>query len=319
MIGLNVSGQSTDEARQESLIGNLVSRYRKGAPGSHQAGHQGRLTGVYRNAIELGGGSLVSAGGVFTTIGLVGGALLTYFFGSWMAELLAMGRSFSFLFDIVAIWSVFLVGAYFELFSPSEAPIYFDRLNHRVYFVEQGKKRSPCWADWSLIDIEHHATMGGSPTSLRRIHHLVFLVRNSADDPTIMASYVISNVEFPGALWEYIRRYMDDDAPPLLAGEAPPLKGGKFDMVEALKQRKKNYWKDWREAPLTQLWQHLCIPLFIPFFFVNRLVVWTARTVHWPQEIKDALGAPVTEEDLKTDPTHRLRPEGDAAAKKDVV
>ncbi|MCY1241290.1 hypothetical protein D9M72_541830 [compost metagenome] len=155
--------------------------------------------------------------------------------------------------------------------------------------------------------------MGGSPTSLRRIHHLVFLVRNSADDPTIMASYVIANVEFPGALWEYIRRYMEADAPPLLAGEAPPLKGGKFDMIDALKQRKKNYWNDWREAPLTQFWQHLCIPLFIPFFFVNRLVVWTARTVHWPQQVLDALGAPITEEDLTADPTNRLRPEGDAA------
>ncbi|MDH6168427.1 hypothetical protein M2282_003580 [Variovorax boronicumulans] len=314
---MNVSGQSTDEARQESLIGNLVSRYRKDVPGSHQAGHQGRLTGVYQNAIELDGGSLVSAGGYVTTFGLIAGLIAAYVFPilnktTW-AEL-GFGLM---LFSFFSFGSVFLIGAYFELFSPSEAPIYFDRLNRRVYFVEQGKKRSPCWADWSLIDVEHHATMGGSPTSLRRIHHLVFLVRNSANDPTIMASYVISNVEFPGALWEYIRRYMDDDAPPLLAGEAPPLKGGKFDMIEALKQRKKNYWKDWREAPFTQFWQHLCIPLFIPFFFVNRLVVWTARTVHWPQEVKDALGAPITEEDLNADSTHKLRPEGDAA--KEIV
>ncbi|QFZ83434.1 hypothetical protein GFK26_11990 [Variovorax paradoxus] len=64
---------------------------------------------------------------------------------------------------------------------------------------------------------------------------------------------------------------------------------------------------------MPKFWLYLCIPLFIPFFFVNRLVVWTARTVHWPQQVLNALGAPITEEDLQADPTHRLRPEGDAA------
>lgn len=313
MIGLNVSGQSTDEARQGNLIGSLLSRYSKNVPASHQAGHQGRLTGLYQNAIELGGGSLVSAGGYATTFGLISGAILTTFYPGFFSTTWDQIEGSVIAIVLPAFWVVFFIGAYFELFSPSEAPIYFDRSNRRVYFVEQGKKRSPCWADWSLIDAEHHATMGGSPTSLRRIHHLVFLVRNSADDPTIMASYVIADVEFPGALWEYIRRYMEADAPPLIAGEVPPLKGGNFDMIDALKQRKKNYWKDWREAPLTQLWQHLCIPLFIPFFFVNRLVVWTARTVHWQQQVLDALGAPITEEDLKADPTNSLRPEGNTA------
>jgi hypothetical protein len=48
------------------------------------------------------------------------------------------------------------------------------------------------------------------------------------------------------------------------------------------------------------------------FFIVNRFVVWTAQKVHWPQEVKDALGAAVTEDDLKVDPAHKLRPEGEA-------
>ncbi|MNY61587.1 hypothetical protein D3C86_1982810 [compost metagenome] len=83
-------------------------------------------------------------------------------------------------------------------------------------------------------------------------------------------------------------------------------------MIEALKQRRKNYWKDWQELPWSQLWQHLALPLFAVFFVVNRFVVWTAQKVQWPQEVVEALGAPITEEDLKADLAHKLRPEGDA-------
>lgn len=50
------------------------------------------------------------------------------------------------------------------------------------------------------------------------------------------------------------------------------------------------------------------LPLFAVFFVVKRFVVWTAQKVQWPQEVVDALGVLITEEDLKADATHQLRP-----------
>ncbi|MDP9901885.1 DUF6708 domain-containing protein [Variovorax ginsengisoli] len=322
VLGFNTSGISTDDARQENLVAGLIERYDKRLPGSGEASHQGRLSEVYRDAIELNGGSLVSAGGWVTTIGLLG-ALLNI----WLEPSGSFARDYQIagflgvLFTVLIIGSIFFIGIYFEMFSPSEMPIYFDRLRRKVYYVHQGQRKrfllfgpttvEARTADWSLVDCELHAKMGGSTTSFRRTFHLVFLVRASTTDPTIVDSFVLPSVEFPGAMWEYIRGYMEAGMPPLKAGEVSPTKGPKgikgFDMVEALKQRRRDYWRDWKEFPWTQLWQHLTLPLFVVFFIVNRFVVWTAQTVTWPKEIEDALGAPITEADLAVNTRHTLR------------
>ncbi|MDP9901888.1 DUF6708 domain-containing protein [Variovorax ginsengisoli] len=310
VLGFNTSGISTEDARQVSLVAGLIERYDKRLPGGGEAAQQGRLSEVYSNAVELNGGSLVSAGGYTTTFGLVagGGAVWATSGGSlslWTD--LQSGHYVAFLFGIAAFFAIFFIGIYFEMFSPSEMPIYFDRLRRKVYYVHQGQRKrfllfgpttvEARTADWSLVDCELHAKVGGSTTSFRRTFHLVFLVRASASDPTIVDSFVLPSVDFPGAMWEYIRGYMEAGMPPLQAGEVSPTKGPKgikgFDMVEALKQRRKDYWRDWKEFPWTQLWQHLALPLFVVFFVVNRFVVWTAQTVTWPKEIEDALGAPI--------------------------
>ena len=292
-------------------------------PGGGQAGHQGRLSEVYRNAVELNGGSLVSAGGFVTTVGLLGGLATTYW-GYVTGLTLQPETAAQYLLKILVwmlVWALFFIGIYFEMFSPSETPIYLDRLQRKVYYVHQGKRKrfllfgptsvEARAADWSLVDCELHALMGGGANSVRRTYHLLFLVRASKADPTIVDSFVLPNVEFPGAMWEYIRGFMELGMPPLKAEEVPPTKGAKgikgFDMVEALRQRRIDYWRDWKEFPWTQFWQHLVLPLFIAYFIVNRFVVWTAQTVIWPNDILDALGAPVTAADLDADVLHALR------------
>lgn len=323
MIGFNTRGISTDDARQASLISGLIHRYGKSMPGGGQAGHQGRLSEVYCNAIELNGGSLVSAGGWVTAYGLLGGLIGTHIAWDLLHSLRVETISDYFwnYGPILALWPIFFIGIYFEMFSPSETPIYLDRLQRKVYYVHQGKRKrfllfgptsvEARAADWSLIDCELHALTGGGANSVRRTYHLLFLVRASKADPTIVDSFVLPNVEFPGAMWEYIRGYMELGMPPLKAGEVPPTKGAKgikgFDMVEALRQRRIDYWRDWKEFPWTQLWQHLVLPLFTVYFIVNRFVVWTAQTVIWPNDILDALGAPVTAADLDADVLHALR------------
>lgn len=327
MIGFHTKGLSTDEARKDGSVFGLVRRLSKRRPAGRQAGHQGRLTGIYAEGIELNGGSQVAAGGFTTTFGLLGGATCLYFMLPFWSRLFAGSSGWPkyilLLFTVLAASSIFLIGIYFEMFTPSEQPIYFDRKRRKVYYVQRGARRrfflfGPSTieervVDWDLVDAEHHTKARASTASVGRDHYLVLLMRTSASDPTIAGHYVIGPVDFPGALWEYIRRYMEKDEPPLQSDEAPPYKGQGFDMIEALKQRRRDYWKDWKEFPWTQLWQHLALPLFAVFFVVNRCVVWTAQKVNWPQEVKDALGSPITEEELKADPTHRLRPAGEAA------
>jgi hypothetical protein len=317
VIGFNTSGISTDDARQQSLISGLLQRFDKRLQSSGQAGHQARLSGVYRDAIELNGGSLVAAGGYVSTIGLLGALVTIRFFGHGVYRNLIDGAYVFFVLNVLTIWSLFLVGVYFEMFSPSEQPIYFDRARRKVCYVHQGRRKrfilfgpstvEARMADWSLVDCELHAKLGGSTTSVRRTYHLLFLVRASETDPTIVDWFVLPQVEFPGAMWEYIRGYMEADMPPLIANEAPPIKGKGFDMIEALRQRYKDYWRDWKEFPWTQLWQHLVLPLFAVFLIVNRFVVWTAQTVSWPRGITEALGAPMTPADVEADTTNELR------------
>ncbi|MNX75696.1 hypothetical protein D3C86_1071810 [compost metagenome] len=318
LVGFETSGESTDEARADGKVFGLVKRYDKKRAASGKVGHQGKLSGVYRDVIEINGGSLVAAGGYTTTFGLICGLLGVYFLRDLLYVASTKEGGYIFLiFSFFALFSIFLIGIYFEMFSPSESPIYFDRARRKVYYVHRSARRrfilfgpSAVEArviDWSLVDAEHHTKMRASTASVSRDHYLVFLMRKSETDPTIVDSYAIA-ADFPSALWEYIRRYMERGAAPLIAAEAPPYKGPTFDMIEALKQRRKNYWQDWKELPWSQMWQHLALPLFAVFFVVNRFVVWTAQKVQWPQEVVEALGAPITEEDLKADATHTLRP-----------
>lgn len=316
MIGVNVRGVSTDDARQEGLVSGLVQRYDKRLPGSPEGGHQGRLSGVYRDAVEVNGGSIVEAGGYVTTFGLIGSGAGMVYGWSFLCGLFHDQAWGWFALNISIIWSLFAIGLYFEMFSPSEQPIYFDRAHRKVYYVHQGRKRFWLFgpsvvearsADWSLVDAELHTKLGGSTTSISRSYHMVFLVRSSERDPTIVDHFVLPALDFPGAMWEYIRGYMEAGTPPLRAGEAPPFKGQGFDMIEALKQRIRDYRRDWKEFFWKQLFFHLTLPLFLVFLLVNRCVVWTAQTVHWPPEITEALGPPITEADLAADSEHRLR------------
>lgn len=319
MTGFNARGVSTDDARQENLVAGLVQRYDKRLPGSPEGGHQGRLSGVYRDAVEVNGGSLIAAGGYVTTYGLIGALGCTWLAWPSLVENWVRREWFLLAFAVFAFGAVFFIGLYFEMFSPSEQPIYFDRERRKVYYVHQGRKRFWLFgpsvvearsANWSLVDAELHTKLGGSTTSISRSYHMVFLVRASESDPTIVDHFVLPALDFPGAMWEYIRGYMEAGTPPLRAGEAPPFKGQGFDMIDALKQRIRDYRRDWKEFFWKQLFFHLTLPLFLVFLLVNRCVVWTAQTVHWPKEITEALGPPITEADLASDTEHRLRAAG---------
>jgi hypothetical protein len=327
MLGLSASGPSTEEDRPVEPLIRLMQRYEKKTSASRQVDHWGRLTGVYANAIEFQRMPFLGAGGYWLTFGLVGGLIGTVamqcFFVPGFLELRSYGMI---VFGYVMFWLLFALFAYVELFSPSDRPIYFDRRYGRVYKVVSAGAR--CWGgigprsatvtayDWGLIDAEHHVTVQVSAATTHRNHHLVFLVRKSDADPTIVDHFEFTNVEIVSALWEYIRRYMEEDEAPLTVGEFPPQStmgvykpwsdfGGVVPFLDQPARR-------WREQPWKTFFQYIGMPVTVPLYllwlFFNRLTVWTAQQVEWPQQIVDAIGPLITEQDLRTDAYRRLRP-----------
>jgi len=294
-------------------------------------GHGGKLTGVYPETIEFQRIILSGMGGFYTTFCFVGGIVLSCFFAEfsprdfpnlddpWDLSIL--------IFEILVAWGFFVFFACFELFAPADQPVYFDRKHRKVYKVVQSGKRR--WGlvgprksklvayDWDLIDAEHQTTMHANTATVSRLHHLVFLMRKSADDPTIVDHFIFAMIDFVPALWEYIRRYMEEDAAPLIEGEFPPWSQvGVYEPwsdvhayvpfldPEYRQRRKERPWKTFFQT----LWMPITVPLYILWLFFNRLTVWTAQKVEWPREIVEAIGPLISEEDLRTAPYRRLRP-----------
>jgi hypothetical protein len=229
-------------------------------------------------------------------------------------------------FAFVGSWAFFVFFACLELFAPSDSPIYFDRKHRKVYKVLQsgarrwgffGPRKSRLVAyDWDLVDAEHHTTLQASTATASRVHHLVFLVRKSEDDATIVDHFTFAGVDFVPELWEYIRRYMENGAAPLLQNEFPPVSNmgayvpwSDFGAVVPFLDQPGRRWK---EQPWKTLFRYIGMPVTVPLYvlwlFFNRLTVWTAQKVEWPQQIVDAIGPLVTEQNLRTDAYRRLRP-----------
>ncbi|CAA2101197.1 DUF6708 domain-containing protein [Variovorax paradoxus] len=327
MFGLNVKGSSTEKDRSANKLPGLVQRYRKKVAASGQSDHWGRLTGVHANTIEFQRMPFLEGGGFWVTYGFASGVLGTIFLQTLIVPgLLELKGYVSIVFWHAIAWALFGLFAYIELFSPADQPLYFDRKHRKVYkVVSKGQRRwgglGPRKAiltayEWRLIDAEHHVTVQVSSAAAQRNHHLVFLVRKSSTDPTIVDHFEFTNVEIVPALWEYIRRYMEEKAPPLTVGEFPPQSTmgvyqpwSDFGAVVPFLDQPARRWKEqpWKTL-LKYIGMPVTVPLYILWLFFNRLTVWTAQKVEWPQHIVDAIGPLVTELDLRTDKHSGLRP-----------
>ncbi|WP_341892081.1 DUF6708 domain-containing protein [Variovorax sp. YR752] len=326
--GINTGGRSTDEDRTDGKVIGLVERYankRKSATGA--AGHGGKLTGVYPDAIEFQRVYLTGGGGYYLTHCFLTGVLGTYLFTAFVLGSAIRNEAYGGMaFAYIGSWSFFAFFAYLELFAPADSPLYFDRKHRKVYKVTQsgarrwrffGPRNSSLVAyDWDLVDAEHHTTLQASTATASRVHHLVFLVRKSKDDPTIVDSFTFASVDFVPSLWEYIRRYMEQGAAPLVQGEFPPVSNtgayvpwSDFGAVVPFLDQPGRRWKEqpWKTL-LKYISMPVTVPLYILWLFFNRLTVWTAQKVEWPEEIKQAIGRLINELDLRADTYRRLRP-----------
>jgi hypothetical protein len=322
-------GTSTDEERPDGQVSGIVKRYRKDrtAEGFPQA--LGWIKATYKDAIEYTGmtkelrgyGFLLAVfGGAGAAIGVVGSLLMAlmvlasersniYLSLMLFVAVVVMTSCCAFAFWIASF------GLRADLFKPSDQPIIFDRKHGKVYRIlreEQPGWRGlfkpwpvvACEYDWELVDAEHEAEVLATGATIVRNHFLMFVVRKSASDPTIIDSFQIANASslsehLVPAMWEHIRRFMEEGGAhlplptePLASMEAPP---DWWHSVGATGPFGAGYMKRWDEQPGYMWFMHLALPVTLPMFLLwgtgNWLSYKTAIKVDWPQEVKQAVGA----------------------------
>lgn len=238
-----VAGQATPEDRPEAAVHGTLTHFEKDRSASATVQTFGWIKATYPDAIEYAGQKQALEGGIMvgtfftlpliaTGLGMMGWlALLKY---DWFIWALFLGTAPIFL--AVAYWALFFPLRHVWR-TPRDLPIIFDRAHRKVYRmarqVQPGLKGLikpwPVKAvayEWDLVDAEHNSEVIGSANSAQRLHRLVFLVRKSADDPTIIDSFQIGNglaqmQEMVAPMFEHIRRFMEAGGPHLPHANEP--------------------------------------------------------------------------------------------------
>lgn len=310
------AGISTDEARPDGNDTGIVKRYNKRQRASELPQTLGLIGQVYPQAIRYNA----------NLAGLRGLSLMAGLFSLWGVQFCvsmvwdSFGRgewvstSIFLVMVVLAGTTIFLWTVRLELFRPIDEPTLFDRKHRKVYrvFCEAQPgwtglfKRWPMRAveyDWNLIDAEHTATLVTTGSTARREHALVFIVRRSADDPSIIDSFNIGNAlimvtdDAVDAMWEHIRRFMEDNGPHLPPGETITVVEPKTSLWQKLlniSPFRRTYWEWWREQLPLMLLAHVLFPISIPFLLLWLFLGWlgeiTARPIEWPAEVVEAVG-----------------------------
>lgn len=209
--------------------------------------------------------------------------------------------------------------------------ILFDRQRRKVYRLveELDDKGKPTQRgrvqviehDWDDIVAEHGVTTYTTGSSASRQHTLALMVRdkNPGDftgdvtpdnTPPYVDGFLLGDAktlsEFTTPrVWEHVRRYMNENGPPLPPGEqladtTVPVTW--WDSLGAVSVFGPGYAKRWRESWGWMLIMHLLSPLMLPLAILMATTNWlsykTAYPVVWPQEILDKVGPPLMPEQL---------------------
>ncbi len=227
-------GQSTDEERPEGRLTGTVRRFKKNVRAADTPQAYGWIKATYSDAIEYSGmkrqaEGMIMAGAFLGVLLAIGGIGLSLFFvlafdGAIFQMALAIvvigmtyvGFSLTVIVPVRRVWR-----------APRDLPIIFDRKHRKVYRIlldtQPGLKglhkpwpvRAVAY-DWDLLDAEHDVRTVGSAATVTQLHRLVFVVRKSADDPTIIDHFEIGNgmtqsEPMIAPMWEHIRRFMETD------------------------------------------------------------------------------------------------------------
>lgn len=316
------AGRSTDEERKLREQ-RLMTRFSRSSGSGSSPMALGWIRACYADAIEYTSMTRQLKGmaffwGLFYGIGLA-------FLGTYSGSIFIQSGSPTDLFPwFLALFSLpvfFGVSAFMfafmfriDLFRPSDLPIIFDRKHRKVYRLLRDEKSGfkgafrpwpilACQYDWDLIDAEHHREIFTTGGSVNTNHFLVFLVRKSVDDSTIIDSFTIAHPnilsnDIVGGFWEHIRRFMEENGPHLPSPDEPladmtPTTSW-WHSMGTVGPFGAGYRNHWRNSPVYSFFMHLFLPLSLPFFLIwgtgNYLSYRTAIKVQWPAEVLNAIG-----------------------------
>ncbi len=208
----------------------------------------------------------------------------------------------------------FLKGWHETIRQPEDRPIIFDRKHRKVYRVMREEYRSfkdmfrpwpvmVCEYDWDLVDGEHNAEIYTTGGTVARNHYLMFAVRKSEDDPTIIDSFEVGNSmesgeELVSCMWEHIRRFMEARGPHLPTpdeplAERPPIESWWQAMGDVGPYGPKlGHW--WRDMPALTIFMLIIMPVMLPVYLLwgtgNWLSRKTAVKIEWPRQVLEAVG-----------------------------
>jgi hypothetical protein len=201
-----------------------------------------------------------------------------------------------------------------ELFRPEDEPVVFDRKQRRIYRIFRESHPGfrglfrywPMRAaeyKWELTDAEHNTTLIATGSTIMTYHTLIFIVRKSESDPRIIDSFNVGTsvqmgAESVPAVWEHIRRFMEDEGPPLPEGESiTPIEIPKtlWESLRDIGPFGTSYRLWWNENTGFMVVIHLFLPIFAPFFLCWAVCSWlsyrTSTPVSWPDGVPRAVVA----------------------------
>ena len=320
----NWAGKSTPEERPDGNNSGIVKRYSKRTKAREIAVSLGLISRVSSDAILYSSPSEIGLRGLALISGLLGASFSIWWFFYTAPDIYFWPIKTFLDIPLWFISPIFLIAGItlllwtirLELFQPIDQPIIFDRKHRKVYRIFSEAKPGwkglfkpwpmrACEYDWDLIDAEHNAKIVTTGSTIRSEHTLIFIVRKSPDDPTIIDSFNIGNGllvidDAVDAAWEHIRRFMEDNGPPLPDGETllqPTPRKGLLARVRDVTPLGKPYWEWWREQFPLMLLAHVLLPLSVVFIglwvFFSWLAVKTSKSIEWPPEVVVAVGTDV--------------------------
>ena len=299
---------------------DVVVNFRKERSAASQPISFGLIKNTYENAIEYTGIAKGTRGLIMLA------AVLFSIFSIWLGQNMLFGildGKFTSILDyplLIGPVICFSTGIFigikyvrFELFRPEDEPVIFDRKHRKVYRIFRetysgwrGLLRP--WPlksaeyDWDLIDAEHQAAVTTTGSTVSRIHGLIFLVRESASDTTIVDSFAIGNSMQMGevtvpAVWEHIRRFMEEDGPHLAPGEVPQSfepPAGFWQCMAATGPYGKNFRRWWKDHTSFMVAGLIFSPIVFPLMTLVGIFSWlsykTAIPIRWAPAVLAALG-----------------------------
>lgn len=273
---------------------------------------------IFENAIEYRGVALGTRG-MASTLGVITLGLMSWFAYTFLSTTNGNGV-FMTVLDVLVSVAAFGFGIYFflktlrmELFSLEDEPVIFDRMSRKVYRIYREpipgwKGLFKVWPDkfsehsWDLIEAEHHAPVNANHANVSRIHRLIFQVRKSMSDSTIIDSFPIGSGAILGevtvpAVWEHIRRFMEENGPHCPPGERVTNDPKAKSFLDTLKNTKNVFSSLWRNSKILVFMLIFWFPVTIPIGVLILVFSWlsykTASPIGWPKEVSDAIGAPM--------------------------